>query len=381
MSSPPDRRRPSARYRRRRLALLVAAFCAFAAGVAVAAVREDGEARPAAADRLPNRLLAGQRVVFGFDGTEIPGAVRRMIRDGKGAGVILFSDNFPSRDAARRLIGRLQAIPRPAGVRDPLLIMTDQEGGLVKRLGGAPTASAEQMGAAGADFSRRQGRLTARNLRDVGVSVDLAPVLDVAREGGVIEQTDRGFGATAARVRKTGVAFGNALQKGGVAATGKHFPGIGAAAENTDFAVQRLRLSRRTLRRVDETPYERFVAIDGALVMLSNAIYPAFSQKPAVFTRSIATRELRSRLGFRGVSITDALGAVAARDFGGPARASIAAAGAGVDLMLFSDWQSASRAYRGLRTKLRSGALDRRRFKRSVQRVLALRHRLERDMG
>ncbi len=359
--------------------MLVTAIGAFAAGVAVAAVREEGEGRRAAADRLSNRLLAGQRIVYGFDGTEIPRAVRRMISDGKGAGVILFSDNFPSREAARRLVRRLQAIPRPAGVRDPLLIMTDQEGGLVKRLGGAPTASAEQMGAAGPDFSREQGRRTARNLRNVGVTVDLAPVLDVARQGGVIEETDRGFGATAARVKRTGVAFANALQKGGVAATGKHFPGIGAAAENTDFAVQRLRLSRRTLRRVDEAPYERFVAIDGGLVMLSNAIYPAFSDKPAVFSRSIATRELRVRLGFHGVSISDALGAVAARDFGGPARAGIAAAKAGVDLMLFSDWQSASRAYRGLRTKLRSGALDRGRFKRSVQRVLALRHRLERD--
>jgi beta-N-acetylhexosaminidase len=357
--------------------VLVTAIGAFAAGVAVAAVGENGESRRAAADRLPNPLLAGQRIVFGFDGTEVPRAARRMIRDGKAAGVILFADNFPSRAAGRSLIRRLQSIPRPAGVRDPLLIMTDQEGGLVKRLSGAPTASAEQMGEAGPAFSREQGRRTARNLRDVGVTVDLAPVLDVAREGGDIEETDRGFGSTPARVKKTGVAFANALQRAGVAATAKHFPGFGAADENTDFAVERIGRSRRTLRRVDEAPYERFIAVDGGLVMLSNAIYPAFSDRPAVFTRSIATRELRVLLGFRGVSITDALGAVAAREFGGPEKASVAAAKAGVDLALFTDWQSASRAYRALRSKLRSGDLDRVRFKRSVQRVLALRHELE----
>ena len=67
--SPPRARRPSARARRRRLVVLVTAIGAFAAGVAVAAVRQDGEIRRAAADRLPNPLLAGQRIVFGFDGT------------------------------------------------------------------------------------------------------------------------------------------------------------------------------------------------------------------------------------------------------------------------------------------------------------------------
>src|SRR4051812_10633853 len=178
-----------------------------------------------------------------------------MIRGGELAGVILFSENFPSRAAGRRLIRSLQAIPRPRGLRDPLLVMTDQEGGLVKRLSGAPDASAEEMGARGAAYSRRQGRLTAGNLRNVGVNVDLAPVLDVARDGGVIEQTDRGFGSSAARVTATGVAFASGLADGGVSPTAKHFPGLGSARENTDFAVQRLGISKARLRKVDEAPY------------------------------------------------------------------------------------------------------------------------------
>ena len=71
--------------------------------------------------------------------------------------MILFADNFPTRAAGRRLIARLQAIRRPAALRRPLLIMTDQEGGLVKRLGGAPSAPAAEMGARGGAFSRAQG--------------------------------------------------------------------------------------------------------------------------------------------------------------------------------------------------------------------------------
>ncbi len=110
-------------------------------------------------------------------------------------------------------------------------------------------------------------------------------------------------------------------QAGGVAATGKHFPGFGSARVNTDFAVQRLGISKARLRRVDEAPYRPYIAAGGDLVMLSTAIYPAFSGRPAAFTRSIATGELRGRLGFDGVAITDALESVAVRAFGGAAKA------------------------------------------------------------
>ena len=354
--------------------MLLVAATAFAAGAAAGAGPEY-EKRANAASRLTDAQLAGQRLIAGFPGTEPPAAVRRMIRGGRLAGVILFSENLPSRSAGRRLIRRLQAIPRPRHLRDPLLVMVDQEGGLVKRLGGAPSASAEEMGRRGPTFSRRQGRRTAVNLRDLGFNVDLAPVLDVGRQGGVIEETDRAFGDTAREVIQSGGAFANGLRRGGVAATAKHFPGMGAAGENTDFAVQRIRLSKRALRRVDERPYRRFVEIDGDLVMLSNAIYPAFSDKPAVFTRPIAVGELRGRLGFQGVSITDALGAAAAADFGGPARVSVAAARSGVDLLLFADWQSAARGHRALRRKLTAGDMNRGHFEDSVQRVLELRHR------
>jgi beta-N-acetylhexosaminidase len=352
----------------------------FVCGLAVAAVAfgarlGDGseEPEPSVASRLSLRQLTGQRLVVGFGGTEAPPELKRMIRAGELAGVILFAENLPARAAGRRLVRSLQAIHRPAGLRDPLLVMADQEGGLVKRLGGAPTASATEMGARGAAFSRRQGRATAANLLDVGIGVDLAPVLDVARAGGTIAVTDRAFGSTPAEVAASGVAFAEGLQRGGVAATAKHFPGLGAARRNTDFAVERIGLPKATLRRVDEVPFRRFVEAGGEMVMLSTAIYPAFSPRPAAFARPIATGELRSRLGFRGVSLTDAMEAVAVRDFGGAPRAGTAAVRAGTDLLLFTDFHAAARARRALQRGLRSGALDRRAFETSVDRVLELR--------
>jgi beta-N-acetylhexosaminidase len=367
--------------RRRRIA--AGAVCGLAAGAFAFGVglSDRSPPRPSVASGLPAGQLAGQRIVLGFAGTQPPTMVEQMIRAGEVAGVVLFADNLPSRSAGRRLIRRLQAIPRPLGLREPLLVMTDQEGGLVKRIDGAPTGAARTMGARGAAFSREQGGLTATNLHDLGVNVDLAPVLDVARPGGTIAEADRGFGSTAAEVTATAVPFAAALQSGGVAATGKHFPGLGPARLNTDDAVQRMDFSKSTLREVDEAPYRRFVEAGGDMVMLSTAIYPALSPQPAAFSRRIATGELRERLDFKGVSITDALDTVAVRAFGGPAKVATAAARAGTDLLLYTDPNEAADAHQALLRHLRSGALSRTSFEESVRRVLSLRHELKSPSG
>jgi beta-N-acetylhexosaminidase len=109
------------------------------------------------------------------------------------------------------------------------------------------------------------------------------------------------------------------------------------------------------------------------MVMLSTAIYPALSKKPAALSRAIATGELRDRIGFQGVSISDSLGTVSARTVGGPAKTARAAARAGTDLMLYTDLGSAARAQRALVRGLADGSLDRAGFETSVSRVLALR--------
>jgi beta-N-acetylhexosaminidase len=323
---------------------------------------------------LPASQLAGQRIVAGFEGRTVPDVIRRQIRTGLIGGVILFADNLGSNRQIERLTRSLQRIQRPDGLRRyPLMIMVDQEGGLVKRLPGAPNASAEQMGARGQAFSRRQGSLTGLNLKTSGFNVDLAPVLDVARPGGVIAETDRGFGSTVRRVNRTAIPFARSLQQSRVAATAKHFPGLGAARENTDFAVQRIRLSKRTLRQVDMAPYRPFIASGGKMIMVGSAIYPTLASRPAMFSPAIVRGELRQRLGFQGVTITDAMETVAVNDFGGTKRAAIAAAHAGMDILLYGDWRAASRGRVAIASRLRSGKLPRGQFTRATNRTLQLR--------
>jgi beta-N-acetylhexosaminidase len=336
-------------------------------------------AAPGPQATLGDAQLVGQRLVTGFDGEAPPASLVRRIRDGRLAGVILFADNFDSRADAERLVGRLESIPRPRALRSPLLIMIDQEGGLVKRLPGPPSLSAEQMGSAGPRTCRRQGAATGRMLDHTGVNVDLAPVLDVARPGGAIDREHRAFGRTPAAVSRCAAPFAGALSRNGVAPTAKHFPGLGAAAINTDEAVQSIDLSRRRLRGFDEQPYSSFIGDGGAgrLVMVSSAVYTAFSDRPASLTRALATRELRGRLGFDGVSITDALETASTAAFGGPVATARRAAAAGTDLLLFSDPATAADAGHAVRADLRrAGPNARRRFEDSVVRILRLRRSL-----
>jgi beta-N-acetylhexosaminidase len=370
--------------RRRRAAmgtLSCLAIFAFVLGLALgkgpAAKRDRDRALQAGLELSPGQL-AGERIIVGLSGTSLPPELKQAIRHGDLAGVVLYAGNFPSRAAGRRLISQLQAVPRPRGLQAPLLILLDQEGGLVKRVDGAPSVSALAMGERGPAFSRRQGVRTGENLRSLGVNVDIAPVLDVARPGSSTAHYYRGFGTTAAKVTADGVAFAKGLQWDGVAATAKHFPGLGAAPEDTDVEVARIGLSKAQLRRIDEAPYAAYSRIGGEIVMVSTAIYPAFSEIPAAFSLPLVTGELRNRLGYEGVAMTDALDTAAVGAFGGPSKSGLGAARAGCDLLLFTELGPAEVARHALAQALGSGSLDSQDFEAASQRVLDLRASLGR---
>jgi beta-N-acetylhexosaminidase len=323
-----------------------------------------------------NSHLAGERVITGFRGHHPPRAVVRAIRDGRIAGVVLFSGNFDGNAQARRLISRLQAIHRPRGLRDPLLVLVDQEGGLVKRVAGPPRYSAEEMGSMGAGVARSQGRATAKNLRQIGFNVNLAPVLDVARSDSEIGAEHRAFGSRPGKVARVAGAFASGLAGRGVVPTAKHFPGFGAAKVNTDLQTAEINLSKRKLRRIDEAPYRRFAPGGHRMVMLSVATYPSFSPKPAALSRSLASGELRGHEGFEGVSISDSLDSVAARAVGSTHRIALTGARAGTDLLLFTNYHHAIDAEKTLTAALRSDSIRHDDFVDSVARVAALRARL-----
>jgi beta-N-acetylhexosaminidase len=289
---------------------------------------------------LSLQRLAGQRIVYSYAGLRPPQSLLAAIRAGEAGGVIFFGPNVSSAAQLRSVINELQAASRASPVRTQLLMLTDQEGGEVRRLPGAPVASEKQIGESSAATATagEAGAGAARTLRSAGVNVNLAPVLDVYRQPrNFIDEFQRSYSSNPATVAKLGAAFISAQQRAGVAATAKHFPGLGAAArsQNTDLEPVTLRTPLATLRAVDEAPYVSAVAFGVKLVMTSWATYPALdAHMPAGLSPAVIQRELRGRLGFKGVTITDGIDAGALAPFGGVGNRAVLAASAGADLIL-----------------------------------------------
>ena len=248
-------------------------------------------------------------------------------------GVILFAHD---RDA-----------PRPPRA----LVYIDQEGGTVKRYPGLPPyRAAAQLRSIGAAF--RAGRATGRALRDVGVDVDLAPVLD-ARDGPL--------GSRHFQRPQLGVAFADGLAAGGIAGCAKHFPGLGSTPESTDVARV-----FGVVRRSEVAGFRRAVRAGIPCVMVGHAIYRSLGPRRA--SLEPATYTLLRGLGFQGVALTDSLTPLGSRR--APLWAKLALR-AGADLVLVQDARDARRVIRSLVPLARKGELD-----PAVARVLAFRRSL-----
>jgi beta-N-acetylhexosaminidase len=335
-------------WRRRSLMVALVAGLAVAVLVAAIALAAATPAKPATArsdrgfiaQRLTLQQLAGQRIVYAYAGLRPPASLLAAIRAGEAGGVIFFAPNISSLRQIRGVVSELQRASLAGPLHAPLLMFTDQEGGEVRRLPGAPVLSEKQIGqrSNGLSLARQAGTGAARNLQGVGMNVNLAPVLDVYRQpGNFIDQFQRSYSSRPGTVASLGAAFIAAQQRAGVAATAKHFPGLGSASrsQNTDLRPVTLRSSLAMIRTVDEAPYRSAIAAGVKLVMTSWAVYPALDPRlPAGLSSAVIQGELRGRLGFTGVTVTDGIDAGAVTPFGNLARRAVLAASAGADLIL-----------------------------------------------
>jgi beta-N-acetylhexosaminidase len=358
---------------RRRLLAVVLGLAVTASGTAAA----EGDHLASAYARR----AAGQRVIYSYPGLTPPESLLARIRAGEAAGVIFFGENVASTTQIRAVVQQLRNAAAQSPDRNPLLLMTDQEGGLIRRLPGEPVLSHKDVGLAAdpAAAATAAGRGAGQNLAGAGMNVNLAPVLDVFHApGDLMDSYKRSFSQDAAVVSRLGAAYAAAQQAVGVAATVKHFPGLGKAnaGDNTDSRPVTLSVPLTTLRGVDEAPYRDAIAAGAKLVMLSWAVYPALdSSRPAGLSPTVVAQELRSRNGFTGVTITDALEAGALSAYGTTANRAVLAARAGDDLILASarDVNQGDQAAAALAGALTDGTLDSGAFGQALTRINALR--------
>jgi beta-N-acetylhexosaminidase len=322
--------------------------------------------------------LAAQTVVVPVDERSV-GAVTTEVAAGAG-GVILFGSQAPP-DLAGSL-ARLVA-SAPGGIAP--FVMADEEGGGVQRLSNVVGVlpSARQMGATMSAAQIQQlGLRTGQRLRAAGVTMDLAPVLDL--DGGQGPNNadaigTRSFSTNEKTASADGLAFAAGLSAGGVVPVVKHFPGLGGATANTDVAPASTR-AWSVLQGQDLLPFAAAVNTGLPAVMVSNARVPGLSTIPASVSSAVVTGVLRQRLGFAGLVLTDSLSAGALSDAGySVVSASVQALTAGADMVLFTAAANAVSGQTGqivdaIVAAVGSGALSRARLTDAVAHILAAKH-------
>ncbi|WP_324716469.1 beta-N-acetylhexosaminidase [Carboxydochorda subterranea] len=341
----------------------------------------------AMAAALPLERQVGQLLMVGFPGVEPPPSLLERIERGEVGGVILFSRNVKTPDQVRSLVRQLQDVSLHAGVPGGqagigLLIATDQEGGRVVRLKPPATwfPSAMALGATGdVELVEALALAMGRQLRAVGVNMDLAPVLDVNNNPANPVIGLRSYGEDPQLVARLGAAAVRGLQSAGVAATGKHFPGHGDTALDSHVDLPVVPHDRERLERVELVPFRAAIAGGISAIMTSHVVFPAIEPepgRPATHSRAVLEGLLRGELGFGGLIVTDCLEMRAISDRFEPGEAAVRAFEAGADLILVSHTESRQReAYRALVDAARSGRISRQRLRESVERVLALKRR------
>ncbi len=200
-----------------------------------------------------------------------------------------------------------------------------------------------------------------------------------ATAGDFDDQFQRSYSSDPATVARLGSAFVTAQQRTGVAATVKHFPGLGAAtaAQNTDDRPVTLNVPLTQLRSIDELPFASAIAAGAKLIMSSWAVYPALDRaRPAGLSSKVIEGELRGRLGFHGVTITDSIDAGALSAYGSLGNRAVLAANAGADLILCSQPSSGAQGItvvQALAHAISAGKVSKSATQAAVARILALR--------
>jgi beta-N-acetylhexosaminidase len=322
--------------------------------------------------------LAEQTVVIPVDESQVA-SITIEVQDGAG-GVILFGSQAPT-DLGASLAQLTRAAP--GGIAP--LIMTDEEGGAVQRManlvGSMPSARTMAATMTASQIQQLAQNVGAK-MRAAGVTMDLAPVLDLDGGPGPSDTNPdgtRSFSPVESTAERDGLAFANGLRAAGVIPVVKHFPGLGGATGNTD-SMAAATLPWSNLQTNGLLPFTAAVRSGIPAVMLANATVPGLTSGPASLSLTVITGVLRGQLGFNGLVITDSLSATAiqAAGYGIPA-ATVQALRAGADLVLYNATPISVAALTqqvvaSIVSAVSVGSLSRSRLENAVAHILSAKH-------
>jgi beta-N-acetylhexosaminidase len=281
--------------------------------------------------------LAGERLMVGFDGHEPSADLRRLLREFRVGGVILFDRNVAAPEQLAELVRELQALARAAGHELPLLVAVDQEGGRVQRLRAPWTVwpPLRALGRTGSETTAREmGGALAAELSACGIHLDFAPVVDVDTNPANPVIGDRSLGDDPELVGRLGAALVRGLQDSGVAACAKHFPGHGDTSADSHLELPVVDHPPSRLHDVELRPFRAAIAAGVASVMTAHVLARELDDRlPATLSPRIVGGLLRQELRFAGVVVSDDLEMQAVAKTWRPGEAALRAAQAGCDLL------------------------------------------------
>lgn len=319
----------------------------------------------------------GQMFLFGFSGHEPSQEYQKFIANNYIGNIIVFSRNFPDAAHLSRLCKSFydELIILP-------LIAIDQEGGVVTRIMKGATLMPGNMALAATGepvLARKCGEIIGRELRAIGVNLNLAPVLDINKPEnpgvGV-----RSFGETPDLVSRFGIEFIKGLRSQHVFASAKHFPGLGSAVRDTHFDMTIIDKSKKDLDDFDIIPFKSAIANGVDCIMTTHAGYTAYKTGgkvlPATFTPEISCNLLREKLGFSGVVITDDLEMGASVKSFDMSKAVVTAINAGADLLsVCHDIELQKTAISSVLDAVKTGHISESRIDKSVERIFDLKRK------
>lgn len=328
----------------------------------------------------------GQMLVYGWAGanreeeTTVNDHAREIVQQAEVGGVILLGRNVADDLAVTAAtLSELQSLSR-----EPLLVLVDQEGGMVARFVDGVTVFPSNM-ALGAtrdpSLAYRAAAATAEELSAIGVNHNLAPCVDVNNNPDNPIIGTRSYGESPELCAEFAAQAVRGYQEHGVIACAKHFPGHGDTAVDSHLALPSVPYPRERLNEVELVPFRAAIAAGIGSIMTTHIMFPALdADRPSTLSHSIITGVLRNDLGFDGVVVTDCMEMKAVADVWGTPEAAVMAIEAGVDLVLVCHTRSVQQETREAIAKaVIDGRIPESRLDESVARIRSLKEQYRLD--
>ncbi|MCM3567327.1 beta-N-acetylhexosaminidase [Neobacillus mesonae] len=316
----------------------------------------------------------GQMILAGVSGTTMDANAKQLIGQFHVGGIIFYKYNFETPAQVNHLVNQLKAGNSSSL---PLLLGVDQEGGRVTRLPGGlvnfpPNKQIGQLN--NPDFSYKVGTLLGRELKEYGLNLDFAPVLDINSNPNNPVIGDRSFGNNAEIVSKLGVQTMKGIQSQNVITTIKHFPGHGDTSVDSHLDLPIVNKSLKELKELELIPFERAINQGADVVMVAHILLPQLDKtNPSSMSKAVMTDLLRKQLGFTGVIITDDMTMGAITEHYDIGKASVESVKSGSDIILVGhDYNNVVKIISSLKTAVQNGEISEQRLNESIKRIIQL---------